>query len=147
MSVANSKRIASALTVLSKSIKILPDPTDDMDDVFATPLIRLNVPSRTDVTSCSIMRASAPGHVKLTDNEGKVLDGLSLNGNNGTSEIPTIVNIRKIKIVGKDESFTLLFYGHLVVKIIYSQIVIYSFINSLIPSCIKNNKLRERKTD
>jgi hypothetical protein len=88
MMVDTSKRVTSISACLSNSKEIEPLPLSEVEFTFLIPFTLAIIASSLLVTSASITRDELPGILKETVRPGKVRDGASLTGNNGTNTTP-----------------------------------------------------------
>ncbi|GHU83473.1 hypothetical protein FACS189415_5820 [Bacteroidia bacterium] len=88
---------------------MLPHPFPETERMVSTPFIRLSMASNFDVASISTTREALPDILKLTFICGKVCEGDSFTGSNGTSAKPTRVRQTNPSMMEKDGIFCFMF--------------------------------------
>jgi hypothetical protein len=89
-----------------------PQPFPEVERIFSTPLIRTSIASRVEVAPISTTRAALPERLKETLISGKACDGANLTGRKGMRAKPANVKQKKIRMIEKDDIFTILENGN-----------------------------------
>ncbi len=96
---------------LARSIDTRPPPLDDFELMPFTPLTRASTDSMREVTSASMVLAELPCIEKLTVSDGRLREGASLTGRNGTSAHPTSDRTIKMTIMENDREAICQFFS------------------------------------
>lgn len=123
MMVEASKRATAASACLSRLTFILPQPLPEVEDMLCIPLTRASIASSLLVAVISTTRAEVPPMPNHTENPGKVRDGFSFTGSNGTSASPTNATLIKATMSVKAEAFDDFFIGEFIFSTINYYII------------------------
>ena len=144
MMVEASKRATAASACLSRLTFILPQPLPEVEDILCIPLTRASIASSLLVAVISTTRAEVPPMPNHTENPGKVRDGFSFTGSNGTSASPTNATLIKATMSVKAEAFDDFLISEPISCMIHLSISQKKLLSDQSPS-IKVETIRKRK--